>query len=82
MQKLSEPSEYGLATLAMPGEDDCDRELPGGSMPVARNPACGAATCIGQAGHTLPDLILNVTTATIAAGAVVAIGLLAIAWLQ
>ena len=82
MQGFPERTGCRLAALATPGEDDCGSELSGGSMTLSCDPACSAATCSGQAVHTLPDLVLNVTAATIAAGAVVAIGWLAIARLQ
>lgn len=82
MRKPLEPTGHDLAAFANPGEDDCDIELPGGGMPPARNPACSAMTCSDQASHTLSDLVLNVTATTIVAGAVVTIGLLAIARLQ
>ena len=59
-----------------------DGKLSGRGTPYLRGLVCGLMTIAGGIGHTLPYLIKNFYTATILAGIVVVIELLAIAWIQ
>ena len=59
-----------------------DGKLSGRGTPYLRGLVCGLMTIAGGIGHTLPYLIKNFYTATIVAGIVVVIELLAIAWIQ
>jgi rubrerythrin len=59
-----------------------DGKLSGRGTPLLRGLVCGLMTIAGGIGHTLPYLINDFVTATIAAGIVVVIELLAIAWVQ
>ena len=59
-----------------------DGKLSGRGTPLLRGLVCGLMTIAGGIGHTLPYLINDFVTATIAAGVVVVIELLAIAWVQ
>jgi len=60
-----------------------DGKLSGRGTPFLRGLVCGLMTIAGGIGHTLPYLIADFVTATVAAGGVVVvIELLAIAWIQ
>src|SRR6266545_4117996 len=59
-----------------------DGSLTGRGAPVVRGVVCGVMTAIGGLGHTLPYLIPNFWTATILAIAVVAVELVAIAYIR
>jgi erythrin-vacuolar iron transport family protein len=59
-----------------------DGKLSGRGTPFLRGLVCGLMTIAGGIGHTLPYLIPDFLTATIAAATVVAIELLTIAWVQ
>ncbi len=59
-----------------------DGKLSGRGTPFLRGLVCGLMTVAGGIGHTLPYLIPDFWTATILAGVVVVIELLAIAWIQ
>ncbi len=59
-----------------------DGSLTGRGAPLVRGAICGAMTAIGGLGHTLPYLIPHFYTATALAFAVVAIELVAIAWIR
>ena len=59
-----------------------DGEITGRGHPWLRGVVCGLMTLIGGLGHTMPYLIPNFWTATIAAGVIVAIELFAIAWIR
>ena len=59
-----------------------DGKLSGRGTPLLRGVVCGLMTIAGGIGHTLPYLINNFVTATIVAGIVVVVELLAIAWVQ
>lgn len=59
-----------------------DGKLSGRGTPLLRGLVCGLMTIAGGIGHTLPYLIPDFLTATIVAGAVVVVELLAIAWIQ
>lgn len=59
-----------------------DGSITGRGHPWVRGAACGIATAIGGLGHTLPYLIPDFWTATIVAGIIVAIELVAIAWIR
>jgi rubrerythrin len=59
-----------------------DGKLSGRGTPYLRGLVCGLMTIAGGIGHTLPYLIPNFVTATIAAGCVVVVELLIIAWVQ
>lgn len=59
-----------------------DGAITGRGHPWVRGAACGVATAIGGLGHTLPYLIRDFWTATILAGVIVAIELIAIAWVR
>ncbi len=59
-----------------------DGEITGRGHPWVRGAACGIATTLGGLGHTLPYLIPDFWTATAIAGIVVAIELIAIAWIR
>ncbi|MBR0963803.1 rubrerythrin [Bradyrhizobium diazoefficiens] len=59
-----------------------DGEITDRGHPWLRGSICGVMTAIGGLGHTLPYLIPNFWTATIAAMIVVAIELFAIAWIR
>jgi rubrerythrin len=59
-----------------------DGAITGRGHPWVRGAACGLATAIGGLGHTLPYLIPDFWTATAVAGVVVAIELIAIAWIR
>src|SRR5262249_26503732 len=59
-----------------------DGSLTGRGAPWLRGGVCGVMTTIGGLGHTLPYLIPNFWTATIAAIAVVVIELIAISWIR
>ena len=59
-----------------------DGTLTGRGRPLVRGVVCGLMTALGGLGHTLPFLIPNVHTATVVAVCVVAVELLAIAWVR
>ena len=59
-----------------------DGKLSGRGTPLLRGLVCGLMTIAGGIGHTIPYLIPDFLTATIVAGVVVVIELLAIAWIQ
>lgn len=59
-----------------------DGRLSGRGTPYLRGLVCGLMTIAGGIGHTLPYLIPNFYTATIVAGVVVVLELLAIAYVQ
>lgn len=59
-----------------------DGKVSGRGNPWLRGPICGAMTFLGGAGHTLPFLIADFRTAMTLAIAVVAVELLAIAWVR
>ena len=59
-----------------------DGKLSGRGTPILRGLVCGLMTIAGGIGHTIPYLIPDFYTATIAAGIVVLIELLVIAWVQ
>jgi rubrerythrin len=59
-----------------------DGSLTGRGRPLLRGLICGLMTFLGGFGHTLPFLIPNFLTATAIATIVVAIELLAIAWIR
>ena len=59
-----------------------DGKLSGRGAPLLRGVVCGLMTTAGGIGHTLPFLIPDFWTATLAAGAVVFIELGLIAWIQ
>ena len=59
-----------------------DGKLSGRGTPYLRGLVCGLMTIAGGIGHTIPYLIPDFWTATIVAGVVVVLELLAIAWIQ
>jgi len=59
-----------------------DGSLTGRGAPWLRGGVCGVMTTIGGIGHTLPYLIPNFWTATVAAVAVVIAELIAISWIR
>lgn len=59
-----------------------DGSLTGRGAPVVRGAVCGLMTALGGLGHTLPFLIPAFYVATSVAFAVVAIELIAIAWIR
>ncbi len=59
-----------------------DGRLSGRGTPLLRGLVCGLMTVAGGIGHTLPYLIPSFLTATLVSAAVVAVELLAIAWIQ
>ena len=59
-----------------------DGKLSGRGAPLLRGLVCGLMTIAGGIGHTVPYLIPDFVTATIVAGIVVLIELMAIAWIQ
>jgi len=59
-----------------------DGSLTGRGAPVVRGVVCGVMTAIGGLGHTMPYLIPNFWTATAFAIAVVAVELVAIAYIR
>lgn len=59
-----------------------DGKLSGRGAPLLRGLVCGAMTCAGGIGHTLPFLIADFWTATIAAAVVALVELGVIAWIQ
>lgn len=59
-----------------------DGIITGRGHPWMRGAACGVATTVGGLGHTLPYLIPDFWTATLVAGIIVAIELVAIAWIR
>ncbi len=59
-----------------------DGEITGRGHPWLRGVVCGLMTTIGGLGHTLPYLIHDFWTATAVASVVVAIELIAIAWIR
>ena len=59
-----------------------DGKLSGRGTPLLRGLVCGLMTIAGGIGHTIPYLIPNFYTATVVAGAVVAVELAIIAWIQ
>ena len=59
-----------------------DGSLTGRGRPLLRGLICGAMTFLGGVGHALPFLLPNFVTATVVATIVVAIELLAIAWIR
>jgi erythrin-vacuolar iron transport family protein len=59
-----------------------DGSLTGRGAPVVRGAVCGVMTAIGGLGHTMPYLISNFWTATAFAIAVVAVELVAIAYIR
>lgn len=59
-----------------------DGKLSGRGAPLLRGLVCGAMTTAGGIGHTLPFLLTDFWTATIAAAAVALVELGIIAWIQ
>jgi rubrerythrin len=59
-----------------------DGKLSGRGTPWLRGLVCGVMTMLGGIGHTLPFLIGDFVTATIVAGLVVAVELVAISWIR
>jgi len=59
-----------------------DGKISGRGTPLLRGFVCGLMTIAGGIGHTLPYLIPDFWTATIAAACVVVVELLTIAWIQ
>lgn len=59
-----------------------DGAISGRGHPLIRGVVCGLMTMIGGLGHTLPFLIGDFWTATAVAGVVVAVELIAIAWVR
>ncbi|MGY2049757.1 iron exporter MbfA [Methylobacterium sp. JK268] len=59
-----------------------DGKLSGRGTPLLRGLVCGLMTVAGGIGHTIPYLIPDFFTATVAAAIVVVFELLAIAWIQ
>ena len=59
-----------------------DGEITGRGTPWLRGVVCGVMTALGGLGHTLPYLINDFWTATTVAALVVAIELIAIAWIR
>ncbi len=59
-----------------------DGSLTGRGAPVLRGAVCGAMTTLGGLGHALPYLIPHFYVATMLAFAVVAVELVAIAWIR
>ena len=59
-----------------------DGKLSGRGAPLLRGLVCGLMTVAGGIGHTLPYLIPNFWTATLVAGVVVVLELIAIAYIQ
>ncbi len=59
-----------------------DGAITGRGHPWLRGSVCGVMTAIGGLGHTLPYLIQSFWTATVIAAIVVAIELIAIAWVR
>jgi rubrerythrin len=59
-----------------------DGSMTGRGTPVLRGAVCGAMTCVGGIGHTLPYLIGDFRVATAAAAAVVGVELLVISWIR
>ena len=59
-----------------------DGSLTGRGAPVVRGAVCGLMTTVGGLGHTLPFLIPSFYVATSVAFAVVAVELIAIAWIR
>ena len=59
-----------------------DGSLTGRGAPLLRGSVCGVMTAVGGLGHTLPFLIPNFWTATVAAFIVVIIELAAISWIR
>jgi len=59
-----------------------DGEITGRGSPLTRGIACGLMTALGGLGHTLPYLISDFWTATTTAGLIVAVELVAIAWIR
>lgn len=59
-----------------------DGALTGRGHPWLRGAVCGVMTTVGGLGHTLPYLIHDFWTATIVAGIIVVLELLAISWIR
>jgi len=59
-----------------------DGSLTGRGRPLLRGVICGLMTFLGGVGHALPFLIPNFVTAMVVATVVVAVELLAIAWIR
>jgi len=59
-----------------------DGKMSGRGTPYLRGLVCGLMTIAGGIGHTLPYLIQDFWTATVAAAVVVVVELLIIAWIQ
>jgi rubrerythrin len=59
-----------------------DGSLTGRGRPFARGLVCGLMTTLGGVGHSLPYLIPNISVANWLAGGVVAVELIAIAWIR
>lgn len=59
-----------------------DGEITGRGHPWIRGVVCGVMTAVGGLGHTLPFLIPDFWTANIVAAIIVAIELVAIAWIR
>jgi hypothetical protein len=59
-----------------------DGKLTGRGHPLLRGVVCGGMTFIGGIGHTIPFLIPDFHTAVLAAIIVVAVELIAIAWIR
>ena len=59
-----------------------DGSLTGRGAPLIRGAVCGLMTALGGLGHTLPYLVPNFWTATIASVIVVACELCAISWIR
>lgn len=71
----------GISMAITEGMSD-DGEISGRGQPVVRGAACGLMTTAGGLGHTLPYLISDFWTATVVAAILVAIELVAIAWIR
>lgn len=71
----------GISMAITEGMSD-DGEISGRGQPVVRGAACGLMTTAGGLGHTLPYLISDFWTATVVAAVLVAIELVAIAWIR
>jgi rubrerythrin len=59
-----------------------DGKISGRGSPWVRGPVCGVMTAVGGLGHTLPYLLSAFGTATALALVVVAVELLAVAWIR
>jgi len=59
-----------------------DGSMTGRGAPLLRGIVCGAMTCAGGIGHTMPYLIPSFHTATAVAIAVVMVELIVISWIR